>query len=161
VVDAPPEPPAAFRTSIVVAPLAFLAGGAVIAHLAGEEAASAPSTGWINLSSLAYALAWMVYGACAAGFLWMDRVFVRKLPDRTWPSTGRMLAATAGAAVIGSVVGLVGGAMAGGALAYLGSKASGSASEGLMFIFIAAIPLSLLVGLVLNLKARSTARIRV
>jgi hypothetical protein len=160
VTDAPPEPPATFRASIIVAPLAFLAGGAVIAHLAGEEAASAPSTGWINLSSLAYVLAWMVYGVCAAGFLWVDRTFVSRLPGRTWPSAGRMLAATAGAAALGAMMGLIAGAVLGGALAFLGSRSGGAASESLLVLYVAAIPLSGVVGLILDLKTRSSARIR-
>jgi hypothetical protein len=158
VVDPPPEPPAAFRASIVVTPLAMLAGGAVVAHLAGTAAAESSHGGWINLSSLSYAIAWMVYIACAAGFVWVDGLLVRRLPACTWPSVGRMLLGTAGAALLGSVAGLAGAALLGGAVALFGRQ--GGSSEGLLFVAIAAVPLAAIVGLVVDLKLRTSARIR-
>jgi len=157
--DSPGEAPAAFQARILVAPLAVLAIGAVVTHFVAEDAARSSQGGWINLSALGYAICWVAYAVCATAFVWIDSVFVRRLPARTWPSTGRMVAATVGAAALGIVAGLLGGGILGAVVAFVGSQDT-PGSVGLFLVFLLGVPLALLVGLVANLRLRRTARIR-
>jgi hypothetical protein len=159
VADAPSAPAAAFHPGIVLTPLLIVGGGAVATYFAAQAAARGSTGGWIDLSSLSYAIAWLLYGLGAAGFLWMDRAFVRKLPGRTWSSARRMLTATLGAVVVGAVAGLAAGLMLGGALIFLATQHMPGA-DGLVILFVGAIPLAGVVGLVLDLRMRSSARIR-
>lgn len=154
--DAPPDPPAAFQPSIAIAPLAVLAIGALVTHFASEAAAANSHGGWINLSSLTYALGWMVYVVCATGFVWMDYLFVQRLPGRTWPSSGRMLLATVLAAAAGSGAAALASLMVGGVLIAfrdLGGQAA-------FLLPLALVPLAGVVGLVADLRIRRSARIR-
>jgi len=155
--DSPAEAPADFRPSIVIAPLGFLAAGALVTHLAADAAAQNSHGGWINLSSLTYAIGWMAYLVCATGFVWVDYLFVKRLPDRIWQSAGRMLAGTALAALVGSVAASIAALVLGGAFMLLRDVAR---TEGLFFVLLALVPLSGVVGLVADLRIRRTARIR-
>jgi hypothetical protein len=152
--EPPAERPGAFHPAIIVAPLALLAGGALVTHLGGAAAERSSHGGWINLSALSYAIAWLIYVPCAAGFVWMDLLFVRRLPGRTWPSLARMLGTTAGAAAAGIGVAVLGG----GAVVFLGSQGA-PGSQGLFYLLLFAIPVALLVGLVADVRIRLGARI--